>query len=78
MHPATEGVLQFFEYQHLPEQLQKVSKLFGELARELALVLPDNPETTVALRKLLESKDCGVRALLWRDPRLPARYVPPV
>jgi hypothetical protein len=27
--------------------------------------LPANPERTVALRKLLEAKDCAVRAVLY-------------
>ena len=57
-------LLQFFEYSHLPEHLQAVSKPFGELAKHLDATLPSNAETTVALRKLLESKDCAVRALL--------------
>lgn len=57
-------LLQFFEYSHLPEHLQAVSKPFGELAKHLDETLPSNAETTVALRKLLESKDCAVRALL--------------
>lgn len=29
--------------------------------------LPDNPERLEALRKLLEAKDCAVRALLAKD-----------
>ena len=29
--------------------------------------LPSNPERTVALRKLLEAKDCAVRALLFKE-----------
>lgn len=57
-------LLQFFEYSHLPEHLQAVSKPFGELAKHIDATLPSNAETTVALRKLLESKDCAVRALL--------------
>lgn len=57
-------LLQFFEYSHLPEHLQAVSKPFGELAKHLDETLPGNAETTVALRKLLEAKDCAVRALL--------------
>lgn len=57
-------LLQFFEYDHLPEHLQAVSKPFGELAKQLDATLPSNAETTVALRKLLESKDCAVRAIL--------------
>lgn len=64
-HAATEALLEFFAYEHLPERLQAISAPFHRLAHELA----DNPELegpelTVALRKLLESKDCAVRAAL--------------
>ena len=60
-------LLQFFEYGHLPEHLQKVSKPFGDLAKEVATLTEiDNPEKTTALRKLLEAKDCAVRALLFK------------
>lgn len=60
---STEHIVQFFAYAHLPPPLQAVSKPFGDLANEL-LRLPQNPERTVALRKLLEAKDAAVRALL--------------
>jgi hypothetical protein len=40
-----------------------VSELFANLAHEVAAA-SSNPETTVALRKLLESKDAAVRAVL--------------
>lgn len=57
-------VLNFFAYAHLPERLQAISRPFAELADEVARRAPDNPETTVALRKLLEAKDAAVRAAL--------------
>ena len=60
-------MLQFFAYEHLPEHLQAVSKPFGVLAQDIVDRLPMNPERTVALRKLLESKDCAVRALLYKE-----------
>jgi hypothetical protein len=63
-----EHILQFFAYEHLPPHLQAVSKPFGELAQHLVTTLPRNPERTVALRKLLESKDAAVRALVAKDP----------
>lgn len=63
----TEHILQFFAYDHLPERLQAVSRPFGDLARSLVESLPRNPERSVALRKLLESKDAAVRALLAKD-----------
>jgi hypothetical protein len=34
------------------------------IAGEMAKVLPPGPEVTVCLRKLLEAKDCAVRAAL--------------
>ena len=62
----SEPIMQFFEYGHLPEALQKISQPFGELAEKLIAALPRNAERTVALRKLLESKDAAVRASLAR------------
>jgi hypothetical protein len=59
------NLLQFFDYEHLPSHLQTVSKPFGDLARKMAVELPVNPESNLALRKLLEAKDCAVRAVLW-------------
>lgn len=57
-----EYLLQFFAYTHLPAPLQVISKPFGELANLIVDTLPRNPERTVALRKLLEAKDCAVRS----------------
>lgn len=59
-------LLQFFEYSHLPEKLQSVSKPFGDLAKEMVNNLPSNPERSAGLRKLLEAKDCAVRAFLFK------------
>lgn len=61
MHPATAEILRFFEYDHLPEHLQPISRHFAGLAHTLAEEL-DGPEVTAGLRKLLEAKDCFVRA----------------
>lgn len=58
------SLMRFFQYDHLPEHLQSVSRPFSQLAKQLDKKLPDGAEKTVALRKLLESKDAGVRALL--------------
>lgn len=58
----SDGILKFFHYGHLPEALQAKSKPFCELARTIINSVPRNPERTVALRKLLESKDAAVRA----------------
>jgi ATP-dependent Clp protease ATP-binding subunit ClpA len=61
-----EPLLQFFAYEHLPEHLREHGKPFGDLARRLVETLPRNPERTMALRKLLEAKDCAVRAKLFK------------
>lgn len=59
-------LLQFFEFSHLPLHLQAVVQPFAVLARSLAENLPGNPEKTAALRKLLEAKDCAVRAHVFK------------
>jgi len=59
-----EHIMQFFAYEHLPPHLQEISKPFGVMAQQIVDTLPRNPERTVALRKLLESKDAAVRAKL--------------
>lgn len=60
------NLLQFFAYEHLPLNLQEISKPFYEMAQQLNKILPVNPESTVAFRKLLEAKDCAVRARLFK------------
>lgn len=70
MHPAISHVLQYFAYTHLQEPMFTVSKRFHDLAWDFVDNLPNNPnpEATVALRKLLESKDAAVRAVLPPSP----------
>jgi len=57
-------LLKYFEYSHLPGNLQVISQSFHSLAYYLDSQLPEGVEKDVALRKLLESKDCAVRAAL--------------
>lgn len=62
-----DRMLQFFTYEHLPKHLQDVSRSFRDLAQRIVEEVPQNPERTVALRKLLEAKDCAVRAVLYKE-----------
>jgi hypothetical protein len=62
---AEHGMLQFFSYAHLPPHLMEVSMPFCDLAEDLVVRLPRNPERTVALRNLLAAKDAAVRAKLF-------------
>jgi hypothetical protein len=57
-------IMKYFEYQHLPEALQEVSKPISLLAQLMDSTLPDGAEKSAGLRKLLEAKDCFVRAKL--------------
>ncbi|MGW6498559.1 hypothetical protein [Nonomuraea angiospora] len=63
-HPGTVAIARYFEYAHLPQHLQAVSKPCHDLAEQMIRELPDGPELTAGLRKLLEAKDCFVRAAL--------------
>lgn len=68
MNTTTDSMMQFFAYSHLPPLLQAVSKPFGDLAQHMVDTLPANQERAAGLRKLLEAKDCAVRALLFKEP----------
>jgi hypothetical protein len=57
-------IIKYFEYAHLPAKLQVVSAPICELAKAIDIELPDTPEKSAGLRKLLEAKDCFVRAAL--------------
>jgi len=65
-------ILRFFEYEHLPGNLQAESAPFCDLAWEAAAGgarwIDGEPQTNAelgaGLRKLLEAKDCFVRARL--------------
>jgi hypothetical protein len=72
IHPAPEGftdeqiatdpILHFFHFAHLPPKLQDISKRFCDMATYIVITLPRNAERSVALRKLLEAKDAAVRS----------------
>ncbi len=61
---SKDPILRYFDFYHLPEPLSAVSRRFAELAEAVVHELPRSPERTVALRKLLESKDAAVRSAL--------------
>ncbi len=64
MLPGIEHAMKFFSWSHLPVNLQEVSRPFAELAQAVADRRPNNLETVIAIRKLLEAKDAAVRAML--------------
>lgn len=58
-----EPMLQFFDggLENGPAVIS-----FRKLAEQIVMTLPRNPERTVALRKLLEARDCAMRALVMK------------
>lgn len=66
-HPSTVSIMRWFVVDHLPDRLKMVAEPIRALAEAQAGRLPDGLELTAGLRKLLEAKDCLVRAELDRD-----------
>jgi len=58
------SIMKYFSFEHLPEPLKGVSGDVYALACSMEAQLPDGPEKSAGLRKLLEAKDCFVRAKL--------------
>ncbi len=58
------NVDKYFAFEHLPEKQKQVSQQIAELAKAMDKSLPDGEEKSAGMRKLLESKDCFVRASL--------------
>jgi hypothetical protein len=56
--------IRYFASDHLPKRLQEVARPICDLANEMEILLPDGPEKSAGMRKLLEAKDCFVRAAL--------------
>ena len=51
-----------FEFDHLQKEMADISEQFHSLAVRMDSQLVDSAEKTAGLRKLLEAKDCAVRA----------------
>jgi lipopolysaccharide biosynthesis regulator YciM len=67
-----EPIMRWFKYNHLQTQQANVSRWFCELA-EMLQILPPCEERSVALRKLLESKDAAVRASIPEEEETPCQ-----
>lgn len=62
--PASPPIMKYFAYEHLPPFLQVVSRPFCDAALAMLQATPPGAEQSAGLRKLLEAKDCFVRAAL--------------
>lgn len=61
-HPGVVSLMRHLSYAHLPAKIRLVVEPFSHLARTMIDMLPDSPELTESLRKLVEAKDCAARA----------------
>jgi len=61
---SANPIMRYFESGHLPENLAPISEKCADLALLMDQLLIDSPEKSAGLRKLLEAKDCFVRAAL--------------
>jgi hypothetical protein len=66
--PQASTTAKYFAFAHLPQHLQLVSQPLSQLAALLEELLPGGPEKSAGMRKLLEAKDCFVRAALELPP----------
>ena len=66
-HPATQHFATLFDHEHLPPRLAEISACAQACAQTWIDMLPDGPELSAALRKMLEAKDCAVRARVLMD-----------
>ena len=60
-------MMRWFEYEHLPHPLRGYSEMCAMLALWMDDHLAEGAEKTAGMRKLLEAKDCFVRAKLEAD-----------
>lgn len=61
-HAATAHLMRYFDSEHLPDHLARISRECQALATAMHDLLPACAETTAGMRKLLEAKDCFVRS----------------
>jgi len=54
----------FIGYDHVPEKMVDITAPISELAHKMEKLLPDNPQRALGMQKLLEAKDCFMRARL--------------
>lgn len=59
---ASTGIMQFFKSESLTGLAQITGLNIDALAMDIDSTVPDGPEKSAGLRKLLEAKDCLVRA----------------
>lgn len=55
--------IKYFAYSRLPLKLQAAAKPVDNLAHAMEALLPDGPEKSAGMRKLLEARECFIRSI---------------
>jgi hypothetical protein len=65
-----EPLLERFEYEHHPESIARITRLYAALAYDIVIQLqvPKSGERDFALQKLLDSKNVAVSAIMRERP----------
>lgn len=66
--PPREAIMQFFSWSEMVGVRGYIGRLYSELAEYLQAELNRNPERTVALRELLNSRTAALRAFNYQEP----------
>lgn len=62
-HRAVTDALRWLDAEHLPMHLRVVAQIFEDAAANvLHLIKTDDPQVTHMINRLIEAKDCAVRA----------------
>jgi hypothetical protein len=64
MKRTKHPLLQWFTFDHLDAELQVTARRTYNLANRVDRTIPAGPEKDAGMRKLLEAKDCFVRAAI--------------
>ena len=64
MISSPESIMRFFAHDHLPKELQLIAGSCECLAKAMQDALEPNKQFILGLTKLLEAKDCFIRAKL--------------
>jgi hypothetical protein len=68
-NPSIVNLMKFLQPNlNLPQRQLEIADTCYDLANEMVITIDDSPELAAGLRKLLEAKDCFVRASLDLDP----------
>lgn len=64
--PDQQQMRKLAAHEHMPQQMQELSRAFETFAHQLIDKLPDHPARTEALKSIVKARDMAMEALLPR------------